>query len=178
MKGPPEGPLSGAAPSALRSLRAYSPRAYARGYPGAGASRLIIHQRHCPCPQRRRRHTLVAPAVRGRPTVGFGQAPKARSISAWGNTPGSKVQLDNRAVSPPYTSLWSGLSALPSSQNSYSWGVAPGVAPGWYGAGLQPATIQPLDLVRPGFGILLHLSAEGAAPTHPGTAEPFRVLPP
>ena len=36
-------------------------------------------------------------------SVGLRQAPKARSIPAWGNAPGNKVQFQKRAVSPPYT---------------------------------------------------------------------------
>jgi len=97
----------------------------------------------------RRRATSVAPAVRRCPTVRERQAPKARSIPAWGNAPGTELQFSKRAVSPPHSPLWSGLSALPSSRNPYSWGVAPG----WYGAGLQPAGKSTVGH-PPGAGVL------------------------
>ena len=117
---------SRAAPSALGCALTLQPRAYARGYPGGGASRLSSYHVLCMISRRRRRATSAAPAVRGRPTVVLKQAPKARSIPAWGNAPGNKVQFHKKGCKP---------AALPSSRNSYSWGVAPG----WYGAGLQPA---------------------------------------
>ena len=59
-------------------------------------------------------HPLVHIGVSAHPgAYSSNPGPKARSIPAWGNAPGSRQSYGNtRAVSQPYKRLWSGPTAL------------------------------------------------------------------